>query len=208
MDDLWYRVFDAAWDSFLRGSYGVGAIVVDHSGEIVAVGRNMINSPPEGSERLAGVAIAHAELNALSQVTSGIRGLTLMSSLQPCYMCSAALVAARVSAVSFAAYDPGIDRPPVTYAGTQLPPVSHVACGRLSVLAELMPLSRSLQLRGEGSLAALRYRERNPDLFEVAMNLSKSTMQALGLGITLADAIDTLDSRFAGLMATTAQVTR
>lgn len=83
------------------GEVPVGAVVVLR-GEIIGRGRNSpiaLNDPT-----------AHAEILALRQASAILRnyrleGVTLYATLEPCVMCSGALVAARVTRLVFGARD-------------------------------------------------------------------------------------------------------
>jgi len=81
----------------------VGAVLVDHEGELLAEGwnRNITDQDPT----------AHAEIVAMRQ--GGMRignhrllGATLYVTLEPCAMCAMAMVHARLARVVFAASDP------------------------------------------------------------------------------------------------------
>ena len=81
----------------------VGAVLVDHEGELLAEGwnRNITDQDPT----------AHAEIVAMRQ--GGMRlgnhrllGATLYVTLEPCAMCAMAMIHARVSRVVYGASDP------------------------------------------------------------------------------------------------------
>ena len=81
----------------------VGAVLVDHEGELLAEGwnRNITDQDPT----------AHAEIVAMRQ--GGMRignhrllGATLYVTLEPCAMCAMAMIHARIARVVFAASDP------------------------------------------------------------------------------------------------------
>ena len=86
------------------GNYGVGAVLVDPNGEIVARGRNTVFYPHFRSD-------LHAEMvamNAFEERHPGVdnmRGYTLMASLEPCPMCMTRLLISGVQTVKFLAYD-------------------------------------------------------------------------------------------------------
>lgn len=85
------------------GEVPVGAVVVSPSGELLALGRNQ----PIGAQD----PTAHAEvvaLRAASGVLANYRlpGCRLYVTLEPCLMCSGAIVHARLAEVIFGAYDP------------------------------------------------------------------------------------------------------
>jgi len=84
------------------GDVPIGAVVVDVSGEVVGVGRNV-------RER-DGDPTGHAEVVALraAAVSVGqwrLSGCTLVVTLEPCTMCAGAAVLARVDRIVFGAYD-------------------------------------------------------------------------------------------------------
>lgn len=86
-----------------HGDVPVGAVVLDESGRIVAVGHN--------ERERSGDPTAHAEIVALRRaatVQGGWRlsGCTLVVTLEPCAMCAGALVAARVDRLVIGAWDP------------------------------------------------------------------------------------------------------
>lgn len=86
-----------------HGDVPVGAVVLGPSGDVVGSGRNR-------REELAD-ATAHAEVGALRSAAGALGdgwrlgGATVVVTLEPCVMCTGALVAARVSRVVFAAWD-------------------------------------------------------------------------------------------------------
>ena len=84
------------------GDVPIGAVVVDASGDVVGVGRNV-------RER-DGDPTGHAEVVALraAAVSVGqwrLSGCTLVVTLEPCTMCAGAAVLARVDRIVFGAYD-------------------------------------------------------------------------------------------------------
>jgi len=84
------------------GDVPVGAVLVDPSGEIIALGRN--------EKELLGDPTAHAEIVAIREASSlqgdwRLENLTLVVTLEPCVMCAGAIQAARISRVVFGAWD-------------------------------------------------------------------------------------------------------
>src|SRR3990167_10795132 len=76
----------------------IGAILVDATGKIVAVGYNQIEK--KGSQ------LAHAEMQVLAKAAKKMKNwrlseLTLYVTLQPCLMCLGALYLSRVSRVVY-----------------------------------------------------------------------------------------------------------
>ena len=86
----------------IREDVPVGAVLVDSSGEVVAVGHNR-------KEELADPA-SHAEIEAIRSAGEKLgdwrlENYTLIVTLEPCVMCAGAIVAARIPRVVFGAWD-------------------------------------------------------------------------------------------------------
>lgn len=93
---------DCAHEAAKLGEVPVGAVLVAHDSQVIASsGNNCIQAnDPTG----------HAEIRALREagrVVSNYRftGATLYATLEPCAMCAAALVNARVKRIVFGAHD-------------------------------------------------------------------------------------------------------
>jgi tRNA(adenine34) deaminase len=106
LDAIWDACLALAWASYRAGTVPVGSVVVDAGGAIVAEGRNRIFEPP--GVRLSGSRLAHAEVDALSQLPSTRRhpDHALYSALEPCLLCIGAALQATVGSVSYLAADP------------------------------------------------------------------------------------------------------
>ena len=88
--------------AFQENEIPVGALIVDPYGTILQKAHN-------GTERLNDPT-AHAEIMAIRGACQKINNIwlpdcILISTLEPCLMCSAALVQARISGLVFGAYD-------------------------------------------------------------------------------------------------------
>lgn len=86
------------------GDVPVGAALLDADGAVVSVGRN--------EREATGDATAHAEVVALRAAAGRgdrgawrLSGATMVVTLEPCVMCTGALVAARVARTVFGAWD-------------------------------------------------------------------------------------------------------
>lgn len=108
LSSTWRLAIDQAWESWTAGSAGVGAVLVDHDGAVVAHGRNRTTEhSPSG---LSGTIMAHAEMDVLSQVPFGSRiSGALYTTFEPCLMCAATIAFYRVPEVHYAAADPVFD---------------------------------------------------------------------------------------------------
>jgi len=102
----WWAALELAWEAYLAGTIPVGSVVADADGRVVTRGRNRIFEPP--GHGLSGSRLAHAEVDALSQlpVTARYRDHVLYSTLEPCLLCTAATLLATVGRIEFAASDP------------------------------------------------------------------------------------------------------
>jgi tRNA(Arg) A34 adenosine deaminase TadA len=108
LSPAWRAAVGEAWTSWVAGSAGVGAALVDDLGVVVATGRNrMMERWPA---RLSGTMMAHAEMDLLSQVPFGVpASRALYTTFEPCLMCAATILLYRVPEVHYAAADPVFD---------------------------------------------------------------------------------------------------
>ncbi|WP_198145337.1 nucleoside deaminase [Frankia sp. EAN1pec] len=103
LDTPWHKALEMAWESYLAGGVGVGAILTDSGGRIIGYGRNQRFA--SASPRL----LAHAEMEALAALPPGkdrAHDAVLYTTLHPCPMCLGAVVVARIGQVRFGAFDP------------------------------------------------------------------------------------------------------
>ena len=90
-----------AKEAFDEGEVPVGAVIVK-DGEIIATGRNRRETSKN--------ALSHAEIEAINDACKKLGGWRLWQcdiyvTLEPCPMCSGAIVNARIPNVYFGAYD-------------------------------------------------------------------------------------------------------
>ena len=105
--------FEAAWDAYKSGSSPIGVSILNARGEVLAVGRNQVHTPAEGGNTIAMHQLAHAEANAILQISEetvpnmhpDIRSYTLYTILEPCPFCFGAIVMGSIRHVKFAARD-------------------------------------------------------------------------------------------------------
>ena len=99
----WQLALDEAWQSWCTGSAGVGAVVVDAAGTIVARGRNRMMERSGSSTVLAGTPLAHAEMNALAELPfgGGFAAHTIYTTFEPCLMCASTILQTGIGHVRF-----------------------------------------------------------------------------------------------------------
>jgi tRNA(Arg) A34 adenosine deaminase TadA len=93
-----------ALEGVASDNFGVGAILVDAGGQVVAQGHNQVFHPYFRSDRHAEMVVLEGWEDSRPQAPWP-RGLTLFTSLEPCPMCLVRLLNADVSRVLFAARD-------------------------------------------------------------------------------------------------------
>lgn len=98
-----HRALDQARLGLAAGEVPVGAVVVDAAGEVVGAG---YNAPVGGHD-----PSAHAEIRALRDAGARLGnyrldGCTLYVTLEPCLMCTGAIIHARVARLVYAAAEP------------------------------------------------------------------------------------------------------
>nr|WP_298250676.1 tRNA adenosine(34) deaminase TadA [uncultured Halomonas sp.] len=98
-----HRALDQARLGLAAGEVPVGAVVVDGTGDIVGVG---YNAPVAGHD-----PSAHAEIRALRDAGARLGnyrldGCSLYVTLEPCLMCTGAIIHARIARVVYAAVEP------------------------------------------------------------------------------------------------------
>lgn len=104
----WEQALRLAWDAFRAQTTPVGAVLVDRTGAIVAAGRGHRYEAMAPDGQLAGTHIAHAEVNALAQLSAQRHwdDTLLLTSLEPCVMCHGAAIQSTVAGFCFAGRDP------------------------------------------------------------------------------------------------------
>ncbi len=132
------------------GDVPIGAVIVDQDGHLLAEGRNR--------RELEGDPTAHAEVDALRRAAKRtghwrIEG-TLYVTLEPCLMCSGALVNARIRRVVYGALDPKAGATESLYQVGADPRLNHqfaITSGvrRDECVARLQEFFRKLRAQGE-----------------------------------------------------------
>lgn len=87
-----------------EGNYGVGAVLTDHSGQIVERGHNQAFQPRFRSDLHAEMVVMNAFEDRWPESTD-MRGYSLICSLEPCPMCLSRLLIAGVERVLYVACD-------------------------------------------------------------------------------------------------------
>lgn len=194
----WRAAFELAWESWCAGSLGIGAVVTDDDGEIVARGRNRIFEDAAPPGQVAGTRLAHAEVNALAQL--GYRdgrplGHAIYTTLEPCLGCSGAIRMSLVGTVHYAAGDPlwtGANELLATNVEVvrHWPRVHGPRADALATLGFLLPLVRILE-RDPDARFVETYRDTRPAHVGLAEMLvvSRALHQRAEDGASLPDAL-------------------
>jgi len=96
------KALESAQEAFERGEVPVGCVIVDQSKCLVAQTYNLRESLQDPT--------AHAEMMAMRRAASVLKnwrllGCTLYVTLEPCLMCSGALILSRIPQVVYGAFD-------------------------------------------------------------------------------------------------------
>jgi tRNA(adenine34) deaminase len=176
-DDLgapWQHAVDQAWESFVAGSLGIGAVVADRSGVVVSAGRNRITESTGPAGHLFGTRLAHAELDALAGLPRGeALDLVLWTTLEPCLLCAGGIVLCNIRDVRYAASDPlwfGAERLSDLneFLASRWPERTGPVDGRLATFGGVLPLLWFLRARGEDGVVAQTYARDDPQLLDHA----------------------------------------
>jgi tRNA(adenine34) deaminase len=177
LGEPWQMALTLAWEAYIGGNIGVGAVLTDPDGRIVAAGRNRVSDKEAPPGRLRSTFIAHAELDVLGQLTPGdYRHHTLWTTLEPCPLCSMAIVTSNVGSVTFAARDrlwAGLSRLAELneFFASRWPIRRGPLGGPVSVFSELLPLLWFLERKPNGTVVA-KYESQHPRLLALAKSLS------------------------------------
>ena len=176
-DDLgapWRHAVDQAWESFVAGSLGIGAVVTDRSGEVVSAGRNRITESTGPAGHLYGSRLAHAEMDALAGLGADEPAdLVLWTTLEPCLLCAGGIVLCEIRDVRYAASDPlwfGAERLSDLndFLASRWPERTGPVDGPLATFGALLPLLWFLSHRGEDGVVARTYARVDPQLLDHA----------------------------------------
>jgi tRNA(Arg) A34 adenosine deaminase TadA len=176
LEKPWQMALTLAWEAYVCGNTGVGAVLTDPRGRIVAVGRNRVSDRKAPTGRLRSTAIAHAEIDILGQLDPGdYKNHTLWTTLEPCALCSIAIVSSNVGRVAFAARDrlwDGVSRLAELneFIARRWPVRSGPHGGPVSVFSELLPLLWFLEHKPNGTVIQ-KYESEHPRLLALARSL-------------------------------------
>jgi len=197
LDEPWREAYREAWASWSAGCFGIGCVLVDGHGSIVARGRNRVLERPATPGVLAEALIAHAEMNALAALDLD-RGtgedLALYTTMEPCLMCASTILMVRVGEVRYAAADPMFDGLHEVLVGHQycaerLPRRYGPLVGPLAVFAGLLPLIFSMTWTPDG-----RWMSLHGSLFPDQHRLASELITSRRLATIAADGGAVLDA--------------
>jgi tRNA(Arg) A34 adenosine deaminase TadA len=197
LEKPWQMALTLAWEAYLGGNIGVGAVLTDPRRRVVAVGRNRVSDKKGPPGRLRSTAIAHAEIDILGQLVPGdYKNHTLWTTLESCPLCSIAVVTSNVGRVAFAARDrlwDGISRLAELneFIASRWPVRSGPLGGPVSVFAELLPLLWFLEHKPNGTVVQ-KYESQHPRLLALARSLGTDAQFARLKAHPINEALDQL----------------
>jgi len=95
---------EEALNAVMEGNYGVGCVLMGPSGDIVLRGHNQVFHPYFRSDRHAEMVVMD-KFEDIHQEVLDMSGYVLHCSLEPCPMCLARLISARIGTVKYVASD-------------------------------------------------------------------------------------------------------
>lgn len=106
----WKECFNQAWLSYCNGSFPIGAVIVDESGNIISKGRNTVYEMEALPNEICNNKIAHAEINAILKINNletnaSRKEYELYSTMEPCPLCFGAIVMSGITNIHYAARD-------------------------------------------------------------------------------------------------------
>ena len=169
----WRVALARAWAAYARGNIGVGAALTDGAGRIVARGRNRVSEAEAPPGHLHGSYIAHAEIDVLGQLPPGdYSDHKLFTTLEPCALCSVAIVMSKIGHVAYAAADPlwrdltrlkDVD----PFLAERWPARAGPLTGPIAGFGGLLPLFWFLRNKPDGRVVQA-YRQHRPELLSLA----------------------------------------
>jgi tRNA(Arg) A34 adenosine deaminase TadA len=167
---------ELAWQALLAGAAPIGAVITDATGAIIGTGRNAVDGDAD-PPLVSGSLLAHAEVNALIWLRDGRQrhaDYRLVSSLEPCPMCTGAFRMAGLGALTFLGADPfngatwvlTSDR----YVGRRPVDISGPRDDRFGRLAAGLIVAYQMRRRPGGPFIAA-HRELRPDLLAAGEGL-------------------------------------
>ncbi|AKB25280.1 tRNA-specific adenosine-34 deaminase [Methanosarcina sp. MTP4] len=104
-DDPYVWLTDVlALKSVDSGNYGVGSILVDEEGKVIALGHNLVYSPYFRSDLHGEMVVVNQFEKEHPEITT-LEGYTLYTSLESCPMCLIRLISSGINRILYAAAD-------------------------------------------------------------------------------------------------------
>lgn len=115
LEELMRQALQAAKDGMANGKAPIGACLARGDGSIIATGYNRLNKTQNKTAHAETVTFA----NAAGKVPTDARDLILISTLEPCVMCTGAAMVAAVDTIIY-----GLRAPADAGTGRVSPPIS------------------------------------------------------------------------------------
>lgn len=109
LDPIWQTAFSEALLALQHGSVPISAVIIDENGIIKSIGRNHNFDKAASPPQICDTILAHAEMNALLQLSPKrfqCKNYSLYTTCEPCPMCLSAIYMSGIRTIYFAARDP------------------------------------------------------------------------------------------------------
>lgn len=88
-----------------EGNYGIGAVIVDSNGNVIARGHNRVFQPRHNSSKHAEMDVLDVYEELCHEQGRSSKGDVLITSLEPCPMCLSRIITSQINTVYYAADD-------------------------------------------------------------------------------------------------------
>ena len=108
LSEPWRICLTLAWESYVRGSLPIAAVIVDEHNNVVARGRNRLRDDDAEPNALHNHPLAHAEVNALLDFPFAelqASRCTLLTTTEPCPLCVGAVRMSHIGGLVYASRD-------------------------------------------------------------------------------------------------------
>jgi tRNA(Arg) A34 adenosine deaminase TadA len=194
---VWKSVLLLAWESFASGSVPVGAAILAPDTQTI-FGRSRASEQQAPLGEISNSRIAHAEINALAKLPVGeYRDHILISTYEPCIICTTAARHSKIDNLVYAASDPlwtDINKVPdaIPRLKSSWPKRILIDSPKLQWIGAILPVIFSIERSPMGSVARA-YEAAHPRILAAARAAVTSGLADKWKQSTLAAATDEIE---------------